>query len=164
MLSLKDIKDYLAYKPETGEFFWIKKPCTRILVGSKAENKRKDGYVGIGFGGKRYLAHRLAWFFTHGYLPEKDIDHINGDPSDNRIENLREATRSENLFNQKLHSNNTSGYRGVIRCKRTNKWQAGSQLNGKYRFLGLHDSKEEAKAAYEKFAAKHHKEFKSLRS
>jgi len=88
-----------------------------------------------------------------------EIDHINGDKLDNRRENLRSATRSQNKMNSGKPKNNTSGYKGVCWYKRGNKWRAQIGINGKLKHLGYFEDKEEAAKAYKKAAEKYHGEF-----
>jgi len=112
--------------------------------GKRAGTINKDGYVHISILNKIYKAHRVIWFMFHGEWP-KVIDHENGDKLDNRIENLRNVTQRENSQNNKLQSNNTSGFPGVGYSKLHNKWTvriSHEAMNRK--FLGLFDTKEEA--------------------
>ncbi len=108
--------------------------------------------------GNGYYLHRLIFLYHHGYLPER-IDHINGNPEDNRIENLREATQSQNMMNSKLYCTNTSGVKGVCYDKVTKTWMAYVGINYKRVWLGRHKTFEEAKQAVLKAREKHHKEF-----
>jgi hypothetical protein len=98
--------------------------------------------------GKRYLAHRLAWLYTHGAWPHKLLDHRNRVTGDNRIDNLREATGSQNKANQLTNTNNTSGFKGVYWSKQNAKWQAGIRHQGKQKHLGCFNTKEDAHTAY----------------
>lgn len=117
------------------------------------------GYVRIRIDGKLHSAHRLAWLVVHGYMPD-ELDHINLIKDDNRIENLRPATRSENQRNKGKQSNNTSGYKGVYWDKSKGKWHARAQdANGKQKFLGSFPTPESASAAYNDFASNLHGEF-----
>lgn len=102
----------LYYNPRTGNLKWLtKRNGQRDTVGTIHKNK----YIRIEVDGRVYAAHRLIWFYMKGYWPKKHIDHINKKSFDNRWSNLRLATRSQNLRNQKLHKNNTSGTAGVRR-------------------------------------------------
>lgn len=103
----------------------------------------------IGINGHSHLAHRLAWLFVHGHWPEADIDHINGDRSDNRIDNLRCVTRQHNLMNQRRpRSDNTTGYLGVCVDRARGEFQARLQVSGRVKHLGRFDNAEAAHAAY----------------
>jgi hypothetical protein len=102
---------------------------------------------------KHYYAHRLVWLWFNGYMPSM-IDHINGIANDNRIENLRECTKSQNSINSKLHSSNTSGYRGVsyFGRGRNKPWIAAITYNGKDLKLGYYFTAQEAAEAYQQKA------------
>ena len=123
-------------------------------AGDIAGSRRKDGYIRIGIDGSRYRSHRLAWFMTHGSWPANLLDHINHDPSDNRMANLRDATYSEN--NRNARSSNPLG-KGVARNGR--RFKAGIQSDGKKHYLGTFDTPDEAAAAYAAAASIRHAEF-----
>ena len=105
--------------------------------------KDKDGYKCGEILGKKYLAHRVIFLHAHGYLPE-EVDHENGNPGDNRISNLRPATRSVNQRNKKKMSNNTSGITGVSYNKASRKYEAKVKCYGKRHYLGMFATPEEA--------------------
>jgi hypothetical protein len=105
------------------------------------------------------MAHRLAWLWVHGRWPGCEIDHINSDGLDNRIQNLREATHAQNQRNQSKRSDNTSGLKGVSWHKRGKKWKAQICHMGKWHALGLYDCSEEAHKAYVAAAHRFHGEF-----
>ena len=107
---------------------------------------------------KTVYVHHAIFLIHHGYLP-KYIDHIDGDSLNNRIENLRAATQSQNMGNSRMKSNNTSGYKGVTFRKDTGKWQAAVMVNGKHISLGSHATKEEAHQAYIFGSQKHFGQF-----
>lgn len=151
MLTAEYVKTLLDYDPETGIFVW-KVSRRKRLQGVKAGRISNKGYVQISIDDKRYSAHRLAWLVYYGEFPNGWLDHINRNKSDNRISNLRIATNQQNQFNQGLPSNNTSGFKGVVWNKNQGKWNAAMTLNGKRHHLGTFETKEEASAAYEKFA------------
>lgn len=103
----------------------------------------------IGINGRSYLAHRLAWLFVHGQWPDAEIDHKNGDRTDNRLCNLRCVTRQHNLMNQRRpRSNNTTGYLGVCVDRERGAFQARVQVSGRAHHLGRFDTPEAAHAAY----------------
>lgn len=108
-----------------------------------------NGYGHVKIDGKMYLTHRLVWLLVHGTWPEHEIDHIDRDPMNNRIENLRPTTPSENCHNQGLRSNNSSGYPGVCFDKRANKYRAEIRVNNKQIFLGYYATAEQAFLAYQ---------------
>ena len=107
-----------------GELFWKKMTTTRTgnLVGKVAGSMHKLGYKTISVHGYQHKAHRLMFLYHHGYVPQF-IDHINGNRSDNRIENLREATRSENARNYFLTKPNAAGVNGVSKLRNSDKWR-----------------------------------------
>jgi hypothetical protein len=141
------LRDGLSYDPATGVFTWLVDAGPR-KAGDRAGAVMPNGYRRIAYQGVRYEEHRLAWLFTHGRWPEALIDHINRDPGDNRLCNLREATRSQNAANKKAHSTGRSGLKGASFHKPTGRWQAQIMRDGKKRFLGLFDTAEDAHAAY----------------
>ena len=96
--------------------------------------------------GKAYKGQRLAWLLHTGKWPKKQIDHINRVRDDNRFENLREATKSENQINSGMYKNNKSGYRGVHFSKADGKWAATLRRDGRTRYLGVFSSAKEAYA------------------
>ena len=102
--------------------------------------------------------HRVIFNLHHGYLP-KYIDHIDGNSLNNKIENLREASQSQNMANARKKSTNTSGYKGVTFRKDTKKWQSAIMVNGKHISLGSYKDKKDAAMAYEAGALKYYKEF-----
>lgn len=117
--------------------------------GKISGTKDHAGYIMLGFMYRKYLAHRVIWALVMGRFPADEIDHINRDRSDNRWNNLREATRSQNGANRRLHSNNTTGFRGVSYYKSGKAWQAQISVKGKMIPLGRFSTKEEAAAVYQ---------------
>lgn len=95
--------------------------------------------------------HQVIFLMHHGYIPDY-IDHADGNSINNRIENLRAATQSQNMGNSRAKKTNTSGYKGVTFRKDTNKWQASVMVNGKHISLGSHPTKEKAAEAYKRGA------------
>lgn len=154
MITQERLKQLVHYDPDTGKFTRLK-----VTRGAhiQAGNKRLDGYISLFIDGKAMSAHRMAWLYVHGTFPELYIDHINGDRSDNRIANLRQATRSENAQNigSAYRNNKSSGILGVY-PHACGKWQAKIQLNKKSRSLGLYHTKEEAAKAYQLAKAELH--------
>jgi len=122
-----------------GDLLWAKTKRSD-LVGTVAGRIDYLGYRIIeGLGGKAVLANRLIFFMHTGAIPQV-IDHINGDSSDNRIENLRPATVSKNAMNCKLSASNTSGVKGVGWHKATAKWTAYIRIDKRHRSLGVFES------------------------
>jgi hypothetical protein len=141
-MNQERLKELLTYDPETGDFFWNVDKSRVAKEGQKCSDKSTStGYLRIGIDGKRYLTHRLAWLYVYGKFPLNDLDHINRIRTDNRLCNLREATRAENLQNK-------SNVKGVYWHKRANKWQAQIKVNKKHFYLGLHENFEDARQAY----------------
>lgn len=158
LLTQEELKNHLIYEPETGIFIRKISNSMRMKIGDVAGGKDKDGYVIIRINTQMHKAHRLAWLYMMGEWPTYTIDHINGIKGDNRIENLREATDSENKQNfRKPSRNNTAGFLGVSFSKKDKKFRASISVDGKQKHLGNFDTAEKASAAY--LAAKriHHK-------
>jgi hypothetical protein len=141
ILDIARLRARLSYDTETGEFRWR---TTGKLAGSPDE----DGYLRIGIDGRRYRAHRLAWFYVHGEWPDLWIDHIDGVPSNNAIANLRQVTNAENQQNRAMQRNNKSGYRGVSQTA-AGKWAATIRRGAAHTYLGIFDCPKEASTAYE---------------
>lgn len=160
-LSRERLIELLSYSPATGRFTWVK-PGFGVTVGMMAGcNSGNGGYVRIKIDGRLYLAHRLAWLYVYGVWPREEIDHINLVRDDNRISNLREASRAQNSRNKTLRKDNSSGAKGVYWHKGSQKWQVSSGLNGKLFYLGLYEDKELACLVASEFRSKYHQEFSS---
>jgi hypothetical protein len=148
------IKEYLEYCPTSGIITWKKQASSSARVGAKA-GCRANGYIQVRFMGKLHYAHRLAYLLMMDKFPDGEIDHINGKRSDNRWDNLRVVTSTENQRNTAQSKNNTSGVTGVCWDKRKNKWMAKIQVDRRYLFLGYFTEIAEAasarKAAEEKY-------------
>lgn len=148
-LTVDRLKEMLDYDPSNGVFTWIKAARGLVRRGDCAGSLGENGYVRITLDNKRYRAHRLAWFYVHGMWPSQEIDHINRIKHDNRIANLREATRAENNQNRPIPRSNKSGYRGVSKRKGSELWVAMIDANKRRFFLGEFKSPELAHAAYQ---------------
>ena len=142
-MTKDEVESFFEYKD--GILYW-KKNQSNIKSGAIAGYQRPDGYIVIGFKNKSIRAHRLIWLLNHGYMPEF-LDHINGIRNDNRIENLRVATRTQNQMNLKTRCDNSSGFRGVFWNKQRKKWTARIQTGYKVKHLGLFKSIEDADKA-----------------
>ena len=150
------VREALDYDPETGLFTWLVRTSIRIMAGDVAGCPTQSGYWRIGLDGHDYQAHVLAWFWVHGEWPTNDIDHIDGDGLNNRLDNLRDVPRNVNMHNVVApYQNNTSGYRGASFHRQSGKWRASIGVNGKRVHLGLFDTPEEAHAAYMAAKAEH---------
>lgn len=161
MITQIRIKQLLNYNPSTGIFTWISKghPRCNIKIGAIAGSRRRDGYVAIRIDKRPYLAHRLAWLYMTGEWPKSLIDHKNLDCSDNRLENLRASTFSQNGFNRKANKNNLIGLKGVCRERRTLAFYAQISIKGKRIHLGTFDCPAAAHLSYVVAADKFHGEF-----
>ncbi len=154
------LKQVLSYAPTTGVFRWRSALNSRALPGRIAGSAYSRGARIIRIDGRRYLAHRLAWLYVHGEWPADEIDHRNGNPDDNRIANLRDASCRQNSQNRKLPRNNSSGFKGVSWHKKRRRWVATIMCNGRARALGRFLRKEDAAAAYDTAATELFKDFK----
>jgi hypothetical protein len=159
VLTQEYLKEILEYNPESGIFTWKVSTTNLIKIGEIAGKPRADGYCRIRIFNKLQYNHRLAWLYTYGELPIGYIDHIDGNPSNNRISNLRNATNYENQYNQAKRKNNTSGFKGVSWDKSMKKWSAYITKNCKKVHLGYFTTPEEASQAYEEVAREYHGEF-----
>lgn len=146
-ITTEQLRQILNYNPETGEFFW-RVGGRGWRAGSVAGTIRSDGYVKITIGGQRYYAHRLAWLYMYGEVSAATIDHIDMNPSNNKISNLRQATHSENKWNTRKRRDNTSGFKGVRWHQVHKKWYARITYLGKEFFIGHFDTAEQASTAY----------------
>jgi len=144
IVSVDTLREYFNYSADTGIVAWAKSPRYGIGAGDAAGAPNSFGYIQICFKRRPYLAHRIGWALTQGHWPARMIDHINGDPADNRIVNLREVTGSQNQANRGVRKDSTTGLRGVRR-QRSGKWSAQIQI-------GSFSTKEEASAAYLRLA------------
>ncbi|MDU5747881.1 MAG: HNH endonuclease [Haemophilus parainfluenzae] len=165
-------KDYLSecftYNENTGLLTWKERPLHHFkkerdmnvingrMAGKPAKSSLNGRYHVVFVNGNFYLCHRVVWCLHHGYWPECDIDHINGNKLDNRIENLREVSRSQNMSNVGMQSNNKSGFIGVFWASREGKWQAVVAHNKKNILLGRFDCPVKAALAYNDGALKYH--------
>lgn len=141
MVTQKRLKE--LFEHEAGNLIWkIENPNAKRGYVAGCLDKR--GYRFIRVDDKLYTAHRLVWFYHNGYFPENDIDHINRNKDDNRIENLREVSRSCNNRNTGNHCTNKSGVKGVHWFKRTNKWKVEISVMNKSRYLGYYNDFDEA--------------------
>lgn len=145
MITHKELTTLLDYDEKTGVFIWKVRRRGGANKGDRAGRLARDGYVDICIQGKRYLAHRLAWFYIHESWPAHQIDHINCIRSDNRMDNLREAQPFQNYSNRRVQR---KGLKGVTWHKSAGKWQAAIKHKGKNHYLGLFESEKEAHEAY----------------
>lgn len=144
MVPQKNTWEELLECRKDGELFWKVNVGKRIKAGDVAGCLNDKGYVTVCVGGKTYLGHRIVWMLHNGYFPENHIDHINRNRGDNRIENLREVSRTCNMRNSGMRTDNTSGVKGVCWNKKTCKWVAIIKVGGKQFTLGYHEDLLEA--------------------
>jgi hypothetical protein len=155
MITTARLRQRLRYVPETGELIWLVRPAkdcalewhTRrwntLHAGNRAGTINGWGYRIIKIDGRIYRTARLIWQIVTGEIPSVEVDHWNLDHSDDRWDNLRLATHSQNGANKKRGKNNTSGFKGV------SPHHSGRFLaQCKHRHLGYFDTPEEAHAAY----------------
>jgi hypothetical protein len=142
-LTQSSLMKKVHYCPNSGELTRISS-YYKSKIGSIAGSTMANGYRYIQIGKKNYRAHRIVWLYVYGHFPTSHIDHINGDRADNRIENLREASNSENMMNQGVSARNKSGYLGITWSQIRNRWCVGVKVLGKSknvgRFLNLDDA------------------------
>lgn len=154
------LRERFHYNPSTGYFVRLFSGRGNTgPAGSNAGCKNSMGYFRISIDGVSYLSHRLAWLYVYGEWPKDEIDHINGDQADNRIANLRLASRAQNSQNKRVPRHNTSGFKGVSINRKSGKWVAMIQVASKQMYIGRFNTKEEAHAAYCTAAAKFFGEF-----
>lgn len=158
-IDAERLRELMHYDPESGVFTWCVSTSHRVRASDVAGHIAGGGYRYIGIDGRTYRAHRLAWLYMAGEWPPHEIDHKDRDPSNNRLCNLRAATRSQNIANCSVRSDNTSGIKGVSWCKVKRKWRASIQVGQKPLHLGYRGTKEDAAALYATAAAKSFGEF-----
>lgn len=155
MITLARLREVLAYEPQTGIFTWRVTMGSRAIVGAIAgcrKRLRSGKYrIEIEIDGRRYKAHRLAWFYVTGEWPSLQIDHEDGDSENNRFLNLRDVTNATNAQNRKTAGpRSTTGLLGVLRLRQGHRtyWQSKIMANGVSHYLGTFPTPEAAHAAY----------------
>ena len=155
-MDITKLRSLLNYDPITGVFTWAK-ARRNIEIGDIAGCVNAKGYRYIGVNNALYRANRLAWFYIHGVWPTQQIDHINGDRLDDRIENLRDVTQTRNQRNRKHGNiNSSSKLIGVSWNKSSAKWRAQISVGKKTIHIGLYKTEQEAHAAYLAAKTTHH--------
>ena len=171
-MDIVTLQEALEYLPESGKFFWKKRPLHHFKnagcmqrwnsryagkeAGTTYTPTRSSDYkrVKIVVGNRPVMAHQIAWVFARGHIPHgMFVDHIDGDATNNAINNLRLVTHSENHRNRRIQSNNSSGVPGVRMYR--GKWCARVKINGKEKHLGSFQSKEAAIEARKRYAIEH---------
>src|SRR3990167_475912 len=146
-LTADRLRELLHYDPLTGIFKWLVQKG-RVAAGSVAGTSDGNGYVQIRIDGKHYRGQRLAWCYMTGEWPESQVDHEKLNRSDNRWENLREASNAQNTMNQGLRKSNTSGFKGVSWHAAAKAWVANIRLDARTTYLGTFFSPAAAHGAY----------------
>jgi HNH endonuclease len=149
----EEVRRLFDYR-EDGQLVRKVSTSSNARAGDVAGYINSEGYREIRINGQRHYAHRLIFLYHHGRWPEGEIDHASGVKSDNRIENLREATNSQNQANKSKLCTNTSGYRGVSFHKASGKWRTQIKSGGKIRHESYWDNKKQAHIAYLRGASK----------
>jgi hypothetical protein len=153
-LSQAELLELLTYNAATGEFKWLVsrgKAKAGTVAGSDL-----NGYVCIRINRQNYLAHRLVWLYEFGRWPNEHLDHIDGNPKNDRLANLRECSHAENHQNVGTRRDNRAGAAGVYLHRGSGRYTAEIRVDGKRHSLGYHDTREEAHAAYLKAKAELH--------
>lgn len=147
MIEVSELRK-LVRQDELGRLYWLPRPSNLFssvrhqkrwntcFSGKLADNNRRDGYKVVSIFNKQYLSHRIVWAINYGSWPTNQIDHINGNRSDNVITNLRQVDNKLNSKNQKRSKLNTSGVTGVYWYKKYSKWKAQIMFEGKSKHLG----------------------------
>jgi hypothetical protein len=147
-LSFEEVRRLLDYDQHTGVLRWRVRANTRRAAGDVAGCRTPRGYVRIQIRHHMYLAHRLAWVWMTGTWPADEIDHRDGDPSNNAWSNLRAATRLQNGRNRRMNSNNSLGIKGVRKRADYKRYEASITADGRKHVIGYFDTPEEARQAY----------------
>ena len=149
-MDLVELKKILTYHPDIGVFFWSENRGSNKCVFKAAGYIPPDGYRRISINGKKYKASRLAWMFVFGVIPVGFIvDHIDGNPHNDAIDNLRCVSILENQQNQrKAQKNNKCGLLGVSYWKATNTYRAQIRVGGRKKTIGYYPTPQTAHQAY----------------
>jgi hypothetical protein len=157
-ISIPEIRQLVRADLEAGKLYWLPRPSGGMrgrgaaIFNSRQANKEaasldRHGYLKLTIKGKAFFAHRVIWALAYGEWPSMALDHINGDKSDNRLDNLRLASVIENGRNQSLSAVSTSGVTGVCRDRKPGQWQAYIRSGGRKIHLGTFTSIDEAREA-----------------
>lgn len=143
-LTQSSLKERLIYDPETGIFVWLDS-LGGVKLGSVCGHVNNRGYVRITIDGRRHRAHRLAWLYVYGKFPRDQIDHIDGNPSNNKMSNLRECTGSENSQNARIRKDKKLRIKNVYFHKKSGRYRVQVTSN-KRRYEKVFDVLEDAAA------------------
>lgn len=150
------LKELFEYKD--GLLIRKTRPSIRSFVGQVVGFPDPEGYLRVSVDKRQYLLHRLVYLFHHGHVPEC-LDHADGNRSNNKIENLRPATKYQNILNSKFRSDNTSGVKGVCWNARKRKWFARIHVDKRAICLGYYDDIELADLVVQEARVLYHKEY-----
>jgi hypothetical protein len=160
MITQQQVLDTFEYRE--GKLYWKYVKSIRIKAGDEAGREDGQGYRTVRFNYKMYRTHHLIYLMFHGVLPTL-IDHINNDRLDNRIENLRIATDSQNNCNKGIQANNTSGSKNVKWHERIKKYEVSVQINKQRKYIGVFEDLEFAELVAIEARNKYHGEFANNR-
>ena len=156
-MNLDRLKRLLSYKED--KLYWRRnKDVPHTVRGKLAGSTEPCGYTRIKLDGKKYRQHRLVYLYHKGYLPEF-VDHKDGDPTNDRIDNLRECSRAQNMQNCKLRKDNKSGTTGVCYHPSSGKWRVTVTANKRVHYLGRFEDKELAELIASEAREFYHGEF-----
>ena len=153
------VRSILHYDADTGQLTWKERPLDHFqheaaaarwngrYPGQRVGYRCNTGYLSVTIQGQKLLCHRVIWLIVHGHWPADQIDHINGDPADNRLVNLRHVTPQKNQRNRKLSKASTSGVSGVTWCRTRKRWMVRIGASANPTYLGCFKDKDEAVAA-----------------
>ena len=159
-LTQEKLKQLFNYNPDTGAFTRLVDAGKKCKAGDVVGCKNSNGYLQVVIEGKHYKLHRLAVLYMSGEMHDGDVDHANGDKADNRWDNLRCCSRSQNMANAKVQCNNKAGFKGVhFDPKGKKHWRAQISKDNKKIYLGSFETAEEAHIAYLNAATKYHGEY-----
>lgn len=150
ILTQARLRELLHYDPETGLFTWRQNRRGHIRIGDVAGFARSDGYVRIVVDQRRAWAHRLVWLYVHGEWPTQQIDHINGNPSDNRLANLRDVAPRINMQNERQgrRRKGPGQLLGAHWCATSGRWKSSINVNAKPLHIGVFNTEQQAHDAY----------------
>jgi hypothetical protein len=154
------LREVFNYCPDTGVLTWRIKVGSKTVVGQPAGVVDTTcGYIRVGLAGGKYQAHRLIWLYMTGEWPTSCIDHKNLDRADNRWDNMRPATKAQNMYNLPISRHNTSGIKGVGWSRTKGKWRATISINNKAKHLGYFSDSALAVAALQAYRESLHGAF-----
>ena len=156
MITQEQLKELVEYKD--GFLFAKVKWANKISMGFPLGSKNKDGYLQFSIQRKKHYVHRLVFLYHYGFLPES-VDHIDGDKSNNRIENLRAASLHQNNYNVKTRKSSKSGFKNVNWNKKNNNWNVTLAANNKSMYFGAFDDLELASLVAEEARNLYHGEY-----